>query len=124
MKNKELLNICYKFFNRFITADKLIEELTDMDTTDLSKKNIEEQKKLIKEIKTIAQNIPNEIDEYVIQKKDQIKNMIDRFENIPKDDKNLDFLNKHLENLKKDYKKEMDSHERWLKITDCIIKNS
>ena len=124
MKNKELLNICYKFFNRFITADKLIEELTNMDTTDLSKKNIEEQKKLIKEIKTIAQNIPNEIDEYVIQKKDQIKNMIDRFENIPKDDKNFDFLNKHLENLKKDYEKEMDSHERWFKITDCINKNS
>lgn len=124
MKNKELLNICYKFFNRFITADKLIEELTNMDTTDLSKKNIEEQKKLIKEIKTIAQNIPNEIDEYVIQKKDQIKNIIDRFENIPKDDKNFDFLNKHLENLKKDYEKEMDSHERWFKITDCINKNS
>ena len=124
MKNKELLNICYKFFNRFITADKLIEELTNMDTTDLSKKNIEEQKKLIKEIKTIAQNIPNEIDEYVIQKKDRIKNMIDRFENTPKDDKNLDFLNKHLENLKKDYEKEMDSHERWFKITDCINKNS
>ena len=124
MKNKEMLNICYKFFNRFITADKLIEELTNMDTTDLSKKNIEEQKKLIKEIKTIAQNIPNEIDEYVIQKKDKIKNMIDRFENIPKDDKNLDFLNKHLENLKKDYEKEMDTHERWFKITDCINKNS
>ena len=124
MKNKGFLNICYKFFNRFITADKLIEELTNMDTTDLSKKNIEEQKKLIKEIKTIAQNIPNEIDEYVIQKKDKIKNMIDRFENIPKDDKNLDFLNKHLENLKKDYEKEMDSHERWFKITDCINKNS
>ena len=124
MKNKELLNICYKFFNRFITADKLIEELTNMDTTDLSKKNIEEQKKLIKEIKTIAQNIPNEIDEYVIQKKDQIKNMTDRFEKIPKDDKNLVFLNKHLENLKKDYEKEMDSHERWFKITDCINKNS
>ena len=124
MKNKELLNICYKFFNRFITADKLIEELTNMDTTDLSKKNIEEQKKLIKEIKTIAQNIPNEIDEYVIQKKDKIKNMIDRFENIPKDDENLDFLNKHLENLKKDYEKEMDSHERWFKIFDCINENS
>ena len=124
MKNKELLNICYKFFNRFITADKLIEELTNMDKIDLSKKDIEEQKKLIKEIKTIAQNIPNEIDEYVIQEKDQIKNMIDRFENIPKDDKNLDFLNKHLENLKKDYEKEMDSYERWFEITDCINKNS
>ena len=27
MKNIELLNICYKFFNRFITADKLVEEI-------------------------------------------------------------------------------------------------
>lgn len=124
MKNKELLNICYKFFNRFITADKLIEELTNMDTTNLSKKDIEEQKKLIKDIKTIAQNIPNEIDEYVIQKKDQIKNMIDRFENIPKNDKKHDSLNEHLENFKKNYGKEMDSHERWFKITDCINKSS
>ena len=124
MKNMKLLNICYKFFNRFITADKLIEELTNIDTTNLSKKDIEEQKKLIKEIKTIAQNIPNEIDEYVIQKREKIKNMIDKFENIPKDDKNLDFLNYYLENFKKDYEKEIDSHERWFKITDCIDKNS
>lgn len=56
--------------------------------------------------------------------KDKIKSMIDKFENIPNDDKNIDFLNKQLENLKKDYEKEMDSHERWFKITDCINKNS
>ena len=124
MKNKELLNICYKFFNRFITADELIEELVNIDTRNLPKKDIEEQNKLIEEIKTIAKNTSNEMDEYVIQKKGKIKNMIDRFENIPKEDKNLDFLNKHLENLKKDYKKDIDSHERWFKITDCINKNS
>ena len=124
MKNKELLNICYKFFNRFITADELIEELVNIDTRNLPKKDIEEQNKLIEEIKTIAKNTSNEMDEYVIQKKGKIKNMIDKFENIPKDDKNIDFLNKQLENLKKDYEKEMDSHERWFKITDCINKNS
>ena len=124
MKNKELLNICYKFFNRFITADELIEELVNIDTRNLPKKDIEEQNKLIEEIKTIAKNTSNEMDEYVIQKKGKIKNMIDKFENIPKDDKNIDFLNKQLENLKKDYEKEMDSHERWFKITDCINKNN
>ena len=124
MKNKNLLNIYYKFFNRFITAGKLLEELVKMDTTNLSKKDIEEQEKIIKEIKTIAQNIPNEVDEYVIQKKDKIKNMTDRFENIPKNDENLDFLNKYLENLKKDYEKEIDSHERWVKIVDCINKSN
>lgn len=124
MKNKELLNICYKFFNRFITTDKLLEELTNIDISNLPKKDIEEQNKLIEEIQIIAQNTPNEIDEYVIQEKEKIKNLINRFENIAKDDKNLDFLNKQLENLKKDYGKEIDSHERWFKITDYINKNS
>lgn len=124
MKNKELLNNCYKFFNRFITADELINELVNIDTRKFPKKDIEEQNKLIEEIKIAAKNTTNEIDEYVIQKKDKIKKMIDKFENIPKDDKNIDFLNKQLENLKKDYEKDMDSHERWFKIVDCINKDS
>ena len=124
MKNKELLNVCYKFFNRFITADKLLEELANTDISNLSKKDIEEQNKLTEEIKTIAKNTPNEMDEYVIKNKEKLKNMINRFESIPKDDKDIDFLNKQLENLKKDYEKETDSHERWLKITDCINENS
>ena len=124
MKNKELLNNCFNFFNRFITADELIEELVNIDTRNLPKKDIEEQNKLIEEIKNVAKNTSNELDEYVIQKKDKIKSMIDKFENIPNDDKNIVFLNKQLENLKKDYEKEMDSHERWFKITDCINKNS
>lgn len=54
MKNKELLNICYKFFNRFITADILIEQLTNIDKTNLSKNDIEETNKIISDIKKIA----------------------------------------------------------------------
>lgn len=96
MKNKELLNVCYKFFNRFITADKLLEELANTDISNLSKKDIEEQNKLTEEIKTIAKNTPNEMDEYVIKNKEKFKNMINRFESIPKDDKDIDFLNKQL----------------------------
>lgn len=123
MDDKKILNICYKFFNRFITADKLLEELENLDTSNLSKRDKVEQNKLIKEIKTIIENTPNEIDEYVIKKKETIKNMIHRIETIQKGDKNVDFLNKQLENLKKDYEKEMDSHERWFAITYCIDKN-
>ena len=33
------------------------------------------------------------MDEYVIKNKEKLKNMINRFENIPKDDKDIDFLN-------------------------------
>lgn len=123
MKNKELLNICYKFFNRFITADILIEQLTNIDKTNLSKNDIEETNKIISDIKKIADNTPNEIDEYVIKKKETISNLIKKFEQIPKDDNNSDFLNRQLDSLKKNYDGEMDSHERWFAITGCICKN-
>lgn len=123
MKNKELLNICYKFFNRFITADILIEQLTNIDKTNLSKNDIEKTNKIISDIKKIADNTPNEIDEYVIKKKETISNLIKKIEQIPKDDNNSDFLNRQLDNLKKDYGREMYSHERWFAITDCIDKN-
>lgn len=124
MKNKELLNICYKFFNRFITADILIEQLSSIDKTNLIEEDIEETNKLIKDIKRIAKNTPNEVDEYVIKKKKTISNLIERVEQIPKNDSNREALNHQLDSLKKDYEREMDSHERWFKITDCIDKNS
>ena len=123
MKNKELLNICYKFFNRFITADILIEQLTNIDKTNLSKNDIEETNKIISDIKKIADNTPNEVDEYVIKKKETISNLIKKIEQIPKNDNNSDFLNRQLDSLEKNYDREMDSHERWFAITDCIDKN-
>lgn len=123
MKNKELLNICYKFFNRFITADALIEQLSNIAKTNLSTHDIEEITKLVDEIKKISNNTPNEVDEYVTKKKETINNLIKKIEQIPKDDNNSETLNRQLDNLKKNYAKEMDSHARWLAITDYINKN-
>lgn len=123
MKNKQLLNICYKFFNRFITADILIEQLSNIDKTNLSNSDIEGTNKLIKDIKKIADDNPNEVDEYVINKKENIKRLINKIEQITKDDDNSDFINKQLDSLKRDYDSEIDSHKRWFSITDCIDKN-
>lgn len=124
MKNKELLNICYKFFNRFIIADELIEMLSNIDKKSLSKEEIEKIDDLLSKIKIITNNTPNEEDEYVIKKKETIKNLIKKLEEIPKDETNEEFLSNQLINLKKDYDKKMDSHERWFAITDCINKNN
>ena len=121
MKNKELLNICYKLFNRFITVNKMIEMLDNMDKKDISKEELKELDNLIAEIKKISKNIPNTEDEYVIKEKQKIKKLIDRFESLK--DKN-DFFNKQLEHLKRDYDKEMDSHERWFNVVDYINKNN
>ena len=123
MKNKELLNICYKFFNRFIDAHALVDNLSNILETNLSKRDIEETNKLIKDIKKIIDDTPNEVDEYVLKKKETISNLIKRIDEIPKDDSNRVFLNQQKENLKKDYDREVDSYERWFKITDYINKN-
>lgn len=123
MKNKELLNICYSFFNRFISADELVEKLSNFDKNNLSKSDIEKTNKLIEDIKKIKDNNPNYEDEYIIKKKETINNLIKKLELISKNDDNRDFLNHQIENLKNDYNSEMDSYERWFAITDYIDKN-
>ena len=123
MKNKELLNICYKFFNRFIIAEQLIEMLSDMDRKTLSNEELEKIDELINEIKTIANNNPNEVDEYIIRKKEKIKRLIEKLDSIPKNEENKELLEKQITNLKNDYDTEIDSHKRWFGIIDCINKN-
>jgi len=122
MKNKELLNICYKFFNRFITADELFEKLTNMNKEQLTKEETREINKMVNEIKMILDNVPNKVDDYVINKKQSIKNMIEKLEKILNNN-DIDFLNKKLDMLRKDYESEMDSDERWFAIADYIDKN-
>ena len=119
MKNKDLLNICYKFFNRFITVNELIEKLKNLDLNKLSKEEKKEIKDLIKGIEDLAKKYPNQIDDYVIKKKEAIEEIIEKLDQATEDEE----LNKHVKNLKKDYKKEIDSHERWYAVTDYINNN-
>lgn len=120
MKNKELLKICYKFLNRFITADELIKMLNDIDKNKYSKEEREELDKLIKEIIVILNKTPNEVDEFIINKKKKINEMIEMLESIPQNENYFGFLNKQIESLRNDYNKEMDSHKRWLAAVDYI----
>ncbi|MBE6157556.1 MAG: hypothetical protein E7160_02060 [Firmicutes bacterium] len=123
MKNIELLNICYKFFNRFITASTLVEELAKIDKKNIPQENVEKIESLIGEIKEVLKNNPNRVDEYVTIKKEKIKNLIEKLDKIPKANDNSKMLEKHIKNLKNDYEKEMDSHERWAAVMSCITKN-
>ena len=112
---KDFLNACYKFMNRFITAEELIEKLKNINNNEL--------KELINQIEKIINNTPNDEDEYIKKEKETIKKLIKRLETIPKDENNEDFLKKQLESLKKDYKRNRDSKERWFKITEYINEN-
>ncbi len=117
--NKELLNICYKFFNKFITSEELIESLNNINENGLS----EEINNLIDGIKSICDRISNYDDEYSINRKNTIRKLIKKLERVPKDDTNLKILNDQLSNLKKELKKENDCYERWFAITNLINDN-
>ena len=123
MKNKQLLNICYKFFNRFINADELIVQLSNIDNKELTKEDIKKTKDLLSEIKSIIKNTFNEEDEYVIKRKEEYDRIISKLEGIPTEDEKIDFINKALENLKNDKEKDIDSYDRWSKVTDFINQN-
>ena len=114
MKNIELLNVCYKFFNRFILSNDLVDILDNMDD--------KEVKKIVKGIKKIIKDIPDEEDEQVINEKEKIKKLIERFEEIQKND-NSDFIAEELEKLKKDYDRKRDSYKRWNEICKYITSN-
>lgn len=125
MKNKELLNICYKFINRFITADELVILLQKVDLKELSEDNVKQMNELIDDIKTLVSSIPNKTDKYVIEKKESMKKMINKLEKVYEniDKKDADKIKKHIDSLKEDYNKEIDSHERWFNICKCINEN-
>ena len=73
MKNKTLLNISYKFLNRFITVDELIEQLSNMDNSKLKDESKKKLNSLIKGIKKLAKSLPNEEDEFISKEKDSFK---------------------------------------------------
>lgn len=122
MKNMELLNICYKFFNRFITVNELIENLSNMDKTNLDNNSKEKLNSLIIEIRKISEENPNREDELVRTKREQIQKIIDKFTKILEANE-IDFIRNSLEHKKEELKKEMDCYDRWFKVIDYINEN-
>lgn len=96
----ELVDLMYRYINKFINHKKLLEELKQID---LSKYDIEEQEKirnLIKEVKSIVDTIPNEIDEIEIKRKEQAQRMANTIKKALSQS-NLDLYSK--EKLNKQY---------------------
>ena len=122
MVNKDFLNICYKYFNKFINSDELVDNLSNIDKSCFSKEDLYQIEDFITNVKKIIVATPNEVDDYVINEKNTIKKLIDKFENMPKD-KDLDYINNQLDSLRKKYDKDIDSHERWFAILNYISNN-
>ena len=115
MINKDLLNVCYKYFNQFINAEELVTRLEK-----IKNKEIDE---IIEGIKKKMEENPNKEDEFSRKRKAKIEDLIGKLSNGPKDGEVGEILTKRVESLKKEYEREVDSLERWYAITSFINDN-
>ena len=122
MKNMELLNICYKFYNRFITVNELIKSLSDMDKANLSDLDKEKLEDLIEKIKKTEKENPNKEDKLVKASKARTQKMIDKFTKMLETEE-IEFIRNSLNHMKEDIKREIDCYDRWIKVFDCINEN-
>ncbi len=59
----DLVSLMYKYINRFINSDELLESLEELDLNNFTDEEKAPIKKLIDDIKSIKNKIPNEVDE-------------------------------------------------------------
>ena len=58
----DLVSLMYKYINRFINSDELLESLEELDLNNFTDEEKVSIKKLIDDIKSIKDKIPNEVD--------------------------------------------------------------
>ena len=59
----DLVSLMYKYINRFINSDELLKSLEELDLNNFTDEEKASIKKLIDDIKSIKDKIPNEVDE-------------------------------------------------------------
>jgi len=119
MYKMELLSICQDYFNRFINGNELVKRLESIDKTNMNDSDIKYVNKMVKDIKRILAENPNEIDELVIREQEDKKKITEIINKIPD---NIEGLSEKVKNNNDD-NKEKDSKERWFKVSDYISNN-
>lgn len=116
MKNIELLNICYRFFNRFILASELVGELQSIN-------NNVEINKIIEDIEEILKRYPNKTDIFVTETKNASNSINSKLKKIVNDENVDGEIKDKVANIISNNEKEIDSYDRWYKVFEYIINN-
>lgn len=119
----ELVNLMYRYVNRFINSNELIKELKKIDICNYQDKEV--INKLIKDIEEVREKTPNEIDKVEKKRLEEIDNLLDKFKEVNTSDNELkEFIEKQYKNLLKEKEKIKDSGKLYTKITDLLTNNS
>lgn len=122
----DLVNLMYRYINKFINSDKLIEELKKINLHNYSLEEQEQIKKLNKDIQNIKDNVSNEVDDIERKRLASINHLLEAFEQINDEEldlKSKEFLNKRRESLKKEKEVVRDGGLLYQNIFELLTNN-
>ena len=119
----DLVNLMYKYINRFINSDELLEELKKLELNHYSKEEEQEIKQLILYVQNIKNTTPNEVDDIERKRLENIEHflgLIEQAENSDLSDDLKKFVQKKKEQLLKDRDKVYDGGALFQSIFDLL----
>lgn len=123
----QLLNIVYRYVNRFINSEELLLELTNIDKTKLSFADITNISSLLKDVQNIISSTDIIIDEEEITRIKTINNILKVIEKIRKNsnlnENTKEFLSKKYTELLEDKAAKRDSGPRYEKLSSLLVNN-
>lgn len=127
-KNMDLVNIIYRYVNRFINSTELIKLLMDIDKSKLSENETKKIEELLEEVKKVIETVPIEIDQVEIKRMTSLNNILEALEKIKTNEKNSketkNFAKKRYDSLVKEKAEIRDSGPRYEKLYELLTNNS
>lgn len=123
----DLVNVVYRYINKFINSEKLVKQLKKINSEEYSKQEKAIIERLILDIQDIRENIPNEIDEIEKRRIENINKMLKMFEaskEKTETDKDLEFINERYNQLVKEKEITKDGGKLYNEIVKMLTNNT
>lgn len=123
----ELVDLMYRYINKFINAPKLLEELKLINLDKFNDNEKAQIESLIKEVENIINTIPNEIDDIEIKRKEQAQRLAnslsDALEKSDLDDETAEKLNKQYNSLLRETEITKDGGKLYKALFETMTQN-
>ena len=123
----DLVNIVYRYVNRFINSEELLILLKAIDESSFSAEEIADINKLLDEVENIIKTVPIEIDNEERNRIASINRILSTLEKAKNNKENsqevLDTVQRQYDNLIREKKKVRDSGPRYIELSKALTTN-
>ena len=123
----DLVNIFYRYVNRFINSEELLTLLKAIDESSFSAEEIADINKLLDEVENIIRTVPIEIDNEERNRIASINRILSTLEKVKNNKENsqevLDTVQRQYDNLIREKKKVRDSGPRYIELSKALTTN-